>query len=139
MQVDQVNPAPPIQQSGSSGPHSAPPSEAYRNKTWREAEGQKETRVRLDRLPPTLTFPENFPEPITYDPARQQLMYRGLMFSGSYAYLRKMSTDPAYLAALDQLFIGTSCNPSKTGRWLLMVSALAGVALAAAAVWWRLR
>src|SRR5262245_35990694 len=53
-------------------PHIEPKTTAYRNKTWRDAEGQRETAVRLERLPPNLLFPEDFPEPITYDPGRHQ-------------------------------------------------------------------
>ncbi len=120
-------------------PHIEPKTTAYRNKTWRDAEGQKETAVRLERLPPNLLFPEDFPEPITYDPGRHQLKYRGLMFSGSYTYLRQLSHDPAYLAALDQLFIGTSSPASRSGRWALLIAAAAGVALTVFATWWFLR
>src|SRR5438128_1455530 len=75
----------------------------HRHKTWQEAAGQRETAARLERLPDGLDFPEGFPEPIAYDALRQLLVYRGLMTHDSYAYLRLLSVDPAYLAALDQL------------------------------------
>ena len=112
---------------------------AYRNKTWGEAAGQKETVVSLDRLPAELRFPEDFPEPIIYDAARKQLKYRGLMFSGSYSYLRKLSNDPAYLTALDQLFIGTSTANAPGGRWTLVIAIVVAVALAVFGAWWYLR
>jgi hypothetical protein len=111
----------------------------YRNKTWGEAEGLKETSVLLERLPSELRFPEDFPEPITYDAVRKQLKYRGLMFSGSYAYLRKLSNDPAYLTALDQLFIGTSTTNAPGGRWTLAIVAVVTAALAVFGAWWYLR
>jgi hypothetical protein len=127
------------QPNGSAKSPPEKPVAGYRNKTWREAEGQREATVRLDRLPANLNFPESFPEPITYDPARKVLKYRGLMFSGSYAYLRKLSADPAYLAALDQLFIATSCPGSKMGRWVVVLGAVVAVALAVFAIVWSLR
>lgn len=125
-----------IRKNGTTVP---PEPVACRNKTWRDAEGQKETVVRLERLPPGLVLPDNFPEPLTYDPARKLLRYRGLMFSGSYSYLRKLSGDPAYLTALDQLFIGTSCPASKVGRWTLLAAGIVAAALAVFASWWLLR
>src|SRR5438128_1642419 len=51
----------------------------HRYKTWQEAAGQRETAVKLERLPPGLDFPEGFPEPIAYDAVRRLLVYRGLM------------------------------------------------------------
>jgi hypothetical protein len=112
------------------------PEPAWRNKTWREAEGQRETAVRLQRLPPGLTFPDNFPEPITYDPARKLLVYRGFMCHGSYQFLHQLAGDPAYVAAIDQLY-QESCSPPRARiRWggvgaafLLALRALAGL-------WW---
>ena len=136
MSLDKVDVASTRHANGKSPSQPGQPAEAYRNKTWTDSEGQKETSVRLDRLPPNLNFPESFPEPITYDSGRKLLKYRGLMFSGSYAYLRKLSTDPVYLAALDQLFIGTATTVSHSGRWFLMVAAVAAVALAVFGVWW---
>src|SRR5438105_15452753 len=74
-----------------------------RYKTWQEAAGERETAAQLERLPPGVHFPEGFPQPIAYDALRQVLVYRGLMTHDSYAALRLLSVDPAYLAALDQL------------------------------------
>src|SRR5262249_27098270 len=64
--------------------------------------------------------------PIRYDPARKLLKYRGLMFSSSYRYLRGLSTNPAYLAAPDQLFVGTSQAASGRGRGGLGAAAVGG-------------
>ena len=139
MSFDKTAVTPTVTTNGAHHPAGPVPAAAYRNKTWREAEGQKETAVRLDYLPAPLAFPETFPEPISYDPARKLLKYRGLMFSGSYTYLRKLSTDPAYLAALDQLFIGTSCPASGAGRWLLVVAGVIVVALGVFGAVWFLR
>src|SRR5262245_12290244 len=136
MSLDKVVVTPTLKANGRSSPPPGKAASDYRNQTWQEAEGQREACVRLDRLPPNLNFPDGFPEPITYDPARKQLKYRGLMFSGSYTYLRKLSADPAYLAALDQLFIATSAPARSTGRWFLVVAALAAVALAVFSAWW---
>ena len=103
--------------------------------------GQRETAAKLERLPPGLDFPDGFPEPIAYDAPRRLLVYRGLMTHDSYAYLRLLSIDPAYLAALDQLR-ATSCRlcaqPAlphhSRRRWLwLPVAVLLLVSLVA---WW---
>jgi hypothetical protein len=113
----------------------------HRYKTWREAAGQREFAVELERLPPGLDFPEGFPEPIAYDAGRKVLVYRGVMSHVSYTYLRQLSIDPAYTAALDQLreascqAYGPKGQPSSSGRgwwWLLVAVLLVGSLLA----WW---
>ena len=81
---------------------------AHRYKTWAEAAGLPETSARLERLPEGLELPEGLPEPIRFDPARQRLVYRGFMCSASYSFLRGLSTDTAYLLAVDELFQASS-------------------------------
>ncbi len=77
----------------------------------------RETSVRLDHLPEGLAFPEDFPKPIRYDPAHQRLIYRGLMTSSSYRFLRGLCQDVAYLEALDYLFQQSAYPPPARGRW----------------------
>jgi hypothetical protein len=112
-----------------------------RNKTWREAAGQPETAVQLPTLPAGVDFREGFPEPIAYDALRQALVYRGLMTHESYSYLRLLSGDPAYLAALDQLremtcrlYAQPTRSHSFKRRWLWLLGAVA-VAVSLLA-WW---
>ena len=115
-------------------PSTPPPT--WRNKTWQQAAGLHETASRLDHLPPGLAFPEDFPEPITYDADWKLLLYRGFMYHGSYLFLRQLSSDPAFIAALDVLYQESSCpRRSWRGRpWLLAV--LMGLGALAAAWWW---
>jgi hypothetical protein len=116
----------------------------HRRKTWQEAAGQQETAVRLEQLPPGIDFPEGFPEPIAYDAARQLLIYRGLMTHDSYAYLRLLSADRAYLAAVDQLREATCrlyaqpTQPHFSRRWWLWLL-LAVILVASLVAWWQLR
>src|SRR5262245_39981627 len=110
----------------------------HRHKTWAEAADLPETAVRLDRLPAGVEFPEDFPEPIRFDPRRNRLVYRGFMTSNSYRFLHAQSSDLAYLAALDALFLNSSYTMAggsprgRAWRWLL---AAASVVAAAAAAW----
>jgi hypothetical protein len=62
------------------------------------------------------------------------------MASGSYADLRRLSADPAYLVALEALYVGTSL-PARGGLRWVWLAALVGAAVAAlaAAAWWVLR
>ena len=76
----------------------------HRHVTWANAAGLPEVSARLDRLPNGIPFSDNFPEPIRFDPTRKRLLYRGFMSSVSYRYLHGLSTDPAYVSALDLLF-----------------------------------
>jgi hypothetical protein len=98
----------------------------------------KETAVSLDHLPPGIDFPPTFPEPIRYDLTRRALTYRGVMLNASYTYLRRLSHDAAYQAALDELYV-RSAMPERAARawgwWLLLALVVAGVA-ALAALWW---
>src|SRR5205809_369089 len=91
-----------VRASGTPGPTPTPTT--WRNKTWKEAAGLHETAARLQQLPAGLAFPEDFPEPITYDVDWKLLLYRGFMYHGSYLFLRQLSADPAYIAALDVLY-----------------------------------
>ena len=60
--------------------------------------------------------------------------YRGFMTSVSYTYLRRRSGDPAYLAALDELFQESAyTHPSlrrRGKRWLWVMGAAAAVGIA---------
>jgi hypothetical protein len=113
--------------------------QTHHYKTWGEAAGLPETTARLDRLPPDLVLPDDFPEPIRYDPGAKRLVYRGFMCSSSYAYLRNCCRDLAYLNALDSLFqqtaatLGARHRKSKKRSWPWLL--VAGAAIAAAVAW----
>jgi hypothetical protein len=74
-------------------------------------------------------FPENFPEPICYEAARKLLRYRGMMFHGSYEFLHALSGDPAYLVAIDGLYVGSS-QPVGERHWLRWLVAGAAIGIA---------
>lgn len=73
------------------------------NLTWQQAEGRPETAAGLDSLPDGLAFPEDFPEPIHFDPATRRLIYRGFMTNNSYRFLHTFSRDLAYMRAINEL------------------------------------
>jgi hypothetical protein len=112
------------------------------HKTWAQAAGLPETSTRLERLPEGMNFPDDFPEPIRFDPARKRLTYRGFMTSLSYRFLHTLSTDGAYIAALDELFeesayaLDRRSGLAAIWPWLVGASALLGTL---ALVWIRLR
>jgi hypothetical protein len=114
---------------------------AHRNRTWDEATGLPEVSAPLERPPAGLDLAADFPEPLRYDPARRRLLYRGFMCRASYLFLRGLSADPAYLAALDVLFQSSADalpggRPRRLWAWLAAALCLAG---AAAAAWTLLR
>jgi hypothetical protein len=118
-----------------------PPSSHY-YKTWTEAAGLPEITAALDRLPPGLDFPDDFPEPIRFDPVRRLLVYRGFMTSVSYRFLHGLSPDSEYIVALDDLFQASSytlekrSNLARVWPWLVGASmALGGMVFA----WTRLQ
>ena len=95
----------------------------FRRKTWSQAEGEREISIRLETLPSDLYFPEDFPEPIRYDPVRKLLLYRGFMSYGSFHYLRQLCCDCGYARALDILFTSSS-HPSNSRRlsgWAIVI------------------
>jgi hypothetical protein len=115
--------------------------QAHHYKTWSEAAGMPETVAPLPRLPNGVKLSDDFPEPIRYDPDRKRLIYRGFMSSASYRFLHNLSTDPAYVAALDVLFQASAYVLDKPAggrlwRWLV---AFGAVAAAIAAAWRFLR
>jgi hypothetical protein len=115
---------------------------AHRHKTWGEASGLPETCARLDRLPEGLTFPDDFPEPIRFDPARKRLVYRGFMSSASYRFLHALSMQSTYVTALDELYLASAYVLARQKRrlrvwpWLLGAISLATLA---ALLWAKLR
>lgn len=111
---------------------------AYRDVTWEKAAGQREIFVPLHHFPPQLKFDDQFPEPIRYDAAKERLCYRGLMYHGSYSYLRNQCTDANYLIAIDQLYQLSSTPPKQRhlAAWASAISA--GIAIAALVSAWRL-
>jgi hypothetical protein len=120
--------------SASQAPASAPPCKA-----WQEAAGKKETAARLRRLPPGVTFGDELDEPIFFDAAHQLLCYRGFMFHASYTYLHKLSPDPEYETAIDQLYMASAAANEGAGHGsLLTVLAIAAVVLTTAAAAWLL-
>jgi hypothetical protein len=87
-------------------------------------------------LPQGLEFAEGFFEPIRYDPARRALVYRGLMASGSYADLRRLSKDLAYLTSLDELYVATSLPEGGVRAWQLLLALVLGLPAVLAGIWW---
>lgn len=114
------------------------PLPAYRDITWDRAAGQREIFVPLHHYPTQLKFDADFPEPIRYDAAKERLSYRGLMYHGSYSFLRNQCADANYLMAIDQLYLLSSTPPKKHhyAAWASAISA--GVAIAALVSAWRL-
>ena len=114
------------------------PLPAYRDITWERASGQREISVPLHHFPVSIKFDDSFPEPIRYDTAKERLCYRGLMYHGSYSYLRNQCNDTNYLMAVDQLY-SMSSTPPKKHHYLAWASAIsAGVATVALFSAWKL-
>jgi hypothetical protein len=112
---------------------------AHHYRTWAEAAGLPEFSARLARLPAGLNLDDGSPEPIRFDPQRKRLSYRGFMSSASYRYLHGLSTDPAFVAAVDALF-QTSADalpaPGRARLWLwLLAACLAGAGATAWYAW----
>ena len=110
----------------------------FRRKTWAVAEGQRESAARLAVLPPELDFREDFPEPIRYDEARRQLLYRGFMSYGSFHYLRQLSSDSGYAQALDDLFRSSSIQPVHRPRFRWWIAMWVFIGIGTAAIAWAL-
>lgn len=121
-----------VKSPGDSSLLNMEPLPAYRDKTWDQAAGQPEISVPLDHLPEGITFGPTFPEPIRFDPVKKRLCYRGLMYHGSYSYLRDLDKHASYLVAIDQLYT-LSSTPPKQHHYVAWASAIVG-ALAVAAL-----
>lgn len=119
MSIDQVKSV------GDSSLLNMEPLPAYRDKTWEQAAGQREISVPLDHLPEGITFGPTFPEPIHFDPIKKRLHYRGLMYHGSYSYLRDLDKHASYLVAIDQLY-ALSSNPPKVHHYVAWTAAVVG-------------
>ena len=107
----------------------------HHHKTWSEATGLPEVFARLDKLPTGRDFPDGFPEPIRFDPARKRHVYRGLMPNISYTFLHRLSQDIGYITALDELYVASSAaivrarGTQRSLPWLFVVSCLIALAV----------
>ena len=110
------------------------------NTAWQKAVGRKLTAARLEQLPPGLHFDDGLDEPLWYDEARKLLCYRGFMCNASYVLLRRLSSNPDYVAALEQLYLGSALEDERPGsRLLWKLAASVSIAAAAAGTWLWLR
>ena len=108
----------------------------HRYKTWAEAAGLPEMAAKLDCLPAGVHFPDDFPEPIRFDPVRKLLIYRGFMSSTSYRFLHGLSADRAFMEALDGLFLGSAYAGKGGGRvWPWVLAGTASLIGSAALAW----
>jgi hypothetical protein len=74
-----------------------------------------EYSVKLARLPANLEFPARLQDRVTFDPAKEQLSYRGFMTKCAYDELSSLSDDLDYHRALEQLFVITSGEMAPVG------------------------
>jgi hypothetical protein len=109
-----------------------------RGKTWLEAAGEREVSAPMDRLPATIQFPADFPEPIRYDATRKLLQYRGFMPHYSFVELQKMSNELDYLTSLERIF-ADSAHPTDThSSWSVWMIAIPMTIVAAMVAAWLL-
>ena len=114
--------------------------QATPSQAWQNAAGQKETTARLHHLPAGVSFDDAVGEPIYYDPGRYLLLYRGFMCQASYNYLHKLSLDPEYEAAIDQLYMASAAeSDGRTLRGVVLSVVLLAVLAVVWAVWFWLR
>jgi hypothetical protein len=108
-------------------------------KTWSEAAGLPEVSVPLAQLPAGLEIPEDFPEPISFDPQRKRLVYRGFMCAASFQFLQRLNPDWPYRDALYRLFMASAnvLDRPRAGRRSLRWAVAAGSMIAgtAACAW----
>jgi hypothetical protein len=109
-------------------------------KVFQNALDQKEVSARLRQLPAGVRFDDKIGEPIYFDAARKLLLYRGFMCQASYNYLHKLSLDPEYEAAVDQIYMASSSALQEGGRrwrWLVPPIVILGAIATALAFWLR--
>ena len=70
--------------------------------------------VSLARRPEGLRFPADLADRISYEEARQRLVYRGFMSKADFDRLSRLSDDWAYRRGLEDLF--RLCLPSSPKR-----------------------
>lgn len=109
-------------------------------KVFQGAADQKEVSARLRQLPAGVAFDDQVGEPIYYDAARKVVLYRGFMCQASYNFLHKLSLDPEYEAAIDQIYMASSSALVEGGRnwrWLVLPVLALGAIATVLAFWLR--
>ena len=72
-----------------------------------------ERSVPLEHGPEDLVIPNSLKKRLKYDGGKKLLVYKGLMTAGQMRELRKLSSDPAYMEAVDKLY---EIRPVPTGN-----------------------
>ena len=109
-------------------------------KVYQSAVDQKEVSARLRQLPAGVKFDDEVGEPMYFDAARKLLLYRGFMCQASYNFLHKLSLDPEYETAIDQLYMASSSalvDGGRRWRWLALPIITLSIIAAALALWLR--
>ena len=74
-------------------------------------------KARLEKLPQGLNFPVELTERIRFDPSHKQLVFHGFMTKAGYDRLRELSTDAAYLRAVELLFQRSAYEVPGASLW----------------------
>ena len=93
-------------------------------------------RVKLDRLPDGLSFPEKLADRISYDADSHELLFDGFMSKTDFDKLVRLHNDIGYQRALERLFqISTfEAEPARAGNRPKLVLIAAGAAAAIVAL-----
>ncbi len=101
-----------------------------------------EYSVKLEKLSESVVFPDRLRQRVNHDASRGRLSYQGFMTKCAYDELAKLTEDPDYRRALEQLFVKTSAEvapQSAAGGYAKVIAlATAAVVLIAALVSWTL-
>jgi len=103
-----------------------------------------EYSVSLKKIPDGLSFPLRLQERVSLDREKGRLTYRGFMTKCTYDELAKLSDDPEYRRALEQLFVLTSAEmsaaqPQRRGVWAAMAVAVVSTAAVLLLTLWVIR
>jgi hypothetical protein len=103
-----------------------------------------EYSVELEKLPPSVTFPERLRERVRFDADKRRLIFQGFMTKCTYDELSALTDDLAYHRALEELFVLTSAEmsggtPRRSVSAAALVAAVGTLALLGGMVWAALR
>ena len=90
--------------------------------------------VKLEVLPPGLSFPEKLADRISYDPASRELRFEGFMSKVDFDKLVRLDNDIAYQRSIERLFqICTfeSDSPKAGSRSTMLIAAGVSAAIVA--------
>ena len=104
-----------------------------------EGAGLEETRAPLEKMPEGIVFTDEYKDRISYDAAKKELVFKGIMTNEDKKALSEFSKESKYINSLHEIYVNSEYNfrASDNWRWIFWLLGPPGLIFAAMAFFLR--